>query len=100
MSYTFIRASANRKTGPIPQTYSARETCPPSCAHYGADCYGEDFYTRMQWDKVPARGVPANRIKRAQQLQNMIAAEAPEDQAQARQLIQRGRQEFQTTAKG
>lgn len=44
--------------------------------------------------------VPANRIKRAQQLQNMIAAEAPEDQAQARQLIQRGRQEFQTNAKG
>ena len=44
--------------------------------------------------------VPANRIKRAQQLQNMITAEAPEDQAHARQLIQRGRQEFQTNAKG
>ena len=44
--------------------------------------------------------VPANRIKRAQQLQNMIAAEAPEDQAHARQLIQRGRQEFQHNEKG
>ena len=44
--------------------------------------------------------VPANRIKRAQQLQNMITAEAPEDQAHARKLIQRGRQEFQTNAKG
>jgi hypothetical protein len=57
MTYTFIRASGNRKTGPIPQTYSARSTCPPSCAHYGADCYGEDYFTRMQWDKVPARGI-------------------------------------------
>jgi hypothetical protein len=44
--------------------------------------------------------VPANRIKRAQQLQALIAAEDPADKAQARQLIQRGRQEFQTTAKG
>jgi len=62
MSYTFIRASANRKTGPIPQTYSLRATCPPSCAHYGADCYGEDYFTRMQWDKVPARGVPIDQL--------------------------------------
>jgi len=62
MQYTFIRASNNRKTGPIPQTYSPRASCPPSCAHYGDDCYGEDFYTRMQWDKVPARGVPIDQL--------------------------------------
>jgi hypothetical protein len=62
MTYTFIRASGNRKTGPIPQTYRARSTCPPSCAHYGADCYGEDFFTRMQWDKVPARGIPIDAL--------------------------------------
>jgi hypothetical protein len=60
--YTFIRASSNRKTGPIPQTYSARNTCPPSCSHYGQDCYAEDFHTRMQWDKVPARGVPIDQL--------------------------------------
>lgn len=44
--------------------------------------------------------VPANRIKRAKELQALIAAEAPEDQALARQLIHRGRQEYQTNAKG
>jgi hypothetical protein len=54
--YHFIRESENRKTGPIPVVYSARETCPPSCAHYRADCYAEDFFTRMTWDKVPQRG--------------------------------------------
>lgn len=57
MLYSFIRESGNRKTGPIPVTYSQRETCPPSCPHYRRDCYAEDFYTRLSWDKVPARGL-------------------------------------------
>jgi hypothetical protein len=57
MKYQFIKKSANSKTGPIPVTYSQRETCPPSCAHYRSDCYAEDYYTRMNWDKVPGRGV-------------------------------------------
>jgi len=57
MKYQFIKKSANVKTGPIPVTYSQRETCPPSCAHYRADCYAEDYYTRMNWDKVGNRGV-------------------------------------------
>lgn len=52
----FIAKSGNRKTGQIPVTYSERGTCPPSCPHYKTDCYGEDFYTRLAWDKVPARG--------------------------------------------
>jgi len=56
--YHFVPVSSNRKTGPIPVTYSERETCPLSCPHYRADCYAEDFYTRMVWDKVAARGVP------------------------------------------
>lgn len=56
MRYHFIKKSSNRKTGAIPVTYSQRETCPPSCPHYRADCYAEDFYTRMSWDKVPQRG--------------------------------------------
>ena len=56
MKYHFIRESGNRKTGPIPVTYSERGTCPPSCPHYRADCYAEDFYTRLSWDKVPQRG--------------------------------------------
>lgn len=54
--YHFVKVSANSKTGPIPVTYSERETCPPSCPHYRADCYAEDYYTRMTWDKVTQRG--------------------------------------------
>ena len=56
MKYHFIRESGNRKTGSIPVTYSERETCPESCPHYRSDCYAEDYFTRMSWDKVPQRG--------------------------------------------
>lgn len=56
MKYHFVLKSANSKTGPIPVTYSQRETCPESCPHYRADCYAEDYYTRMSWDKVAERG--------------------------------------------
>ena len=56
MKIHFIKQSANSKTGPIPVTYSQRETCPESCPHYRADCYAEDYYTRLLWDKVAARG--------------------------------------------
>lgn len=52
----FVPVSSNSKTGPIPVTYSERATCPPSCPHYREDCYAEDYYTRMVWDKVGARG--------------------------------------------
>jgi hypothetical protein len=55
--YHYIERSDNRKTGPIPTVYSERSTCPPSCKHYRADCYAEDFFTRLNWDKVGQRGV-------------------------------------------
>ena len=33
MRTLIIKESGNKKTGPIPTTYSERKTCPPSCAH-------------------------------------------------------------------
>lgn len=65
MKYHFIQASSNRKTGPIPQTYTSRESCPPSCSQYRSACYAEDFYTRMTWDKVDQRGQDLNGLVRA-----------------------------------
>lgn len=52
MKFQFIQASSNVKTGPIPQTYTSRESCPPSCPHYRGSCYAEGFYTRMIWDRL------------------------------------------------
>ena len=57
MKFQAVKQSSNLKTGPIPVTYSQRDTCPPSCPHYLDDCYAEGFHTRMTWDKIPARGV-------------------------------------------
>lgn len=57
MKFSFTHASSNRKTGPIPVTSTERQSCPPSCPQYRAACYAEDFYTRMNWDKIPARGI-------------------------------------------
>ena len=54
--FHFVRTSSNTKTGKIPVVYSERKTCPPSCAHYRTDCYAEDYFVRMTWDKVAARG--------------------------------------------
>ena len=86
MKYHFIQASSNRKTGPIPQTYTSRESCPPSCAHYRADCYAEDFYTRLTWDKVPARGTDLeglltaiNRLPKGQLWRHNVAGDLPGD---------------------
>lgn len=57
MTYKFVRTSENRKTGPIPQTYNERNTCPPSCPHYRTSCYAENFHTRLTWDKVGKTGI-------------------------------------------
>jgi hypothetical protein len=57
MKIHFVPVSSNSKTGPIPVTYSERETCPTSCPHYRTSCYADaGFHTRMVWDKVTERG--------------------------------------------
>lgn len=53
MAFQFIPISSNAKTGPIPQTYSERATCPPSCPHDRSSCYAHaGYYTRLNWDAV------------------------------------------------
>lgn len=56
MPTLLIDQSANRKTGPLPVTYSERSTCPPSCPHIGADCYAEAFHTRLAWERAATDG--------------------------------------------
>ena len=53
----FVLKSSNSKTGPIPVTYSGRDTCPPSCPHYRASCYAEGYYTSLAWNRVERDGV-------------------------------------------
>lgn len=48
----FVAKSANAKTGPLPVAYVARESCPPSCAHYRASCYAEGGPARLAWNRA------------------------------------------------
>ena len=49
----FIRRSGNAKVGPIPVTYSAPSTCPPSCPLKGSGCYAElAMWTAKAWRAV------------------------------------------------
>ena len=52
MRAIFVQKSANVKTGPIPVTYTERDSCPPSCPHYRTDCYAEAFHTRLAWNRA------------------------------------------------
>jgi len=53
----FVRESANVKTGKIPVTYSAENTCPPSCPHFRGSCYAEGFHTRLAWNRAGRDGL-------------------------------------------
>jgi len=46
----------NRKTGPIPTAYVARESCPSSCPLLGNGCYAETGNIGLHWRKM--KGVP------------------------------------------
>jgi hypothetical protein len=48
----FVAETANRKTGPLPVVYAARETCPASCAHYRTSCYAEGGPARLAWNRA------------------------------------------------
>ena len=45
-------ASRNAKTGPIPVTTTARDTCPTACPFKDNGCYAESGPLRLFWDKV------------------------------------------------
>lgn len=50
----FVRKSGNVKTGPIPVSYTERDSCPAHCPlKQDGSCYAEaGFYTRMAWSRA------------------------------------------------
>lgn len=55
MSYKnvkFVAKSGNRKTGPIPVSYTERSSCPDSCALKDGACYARFSFTGMVWGIV------------------------------------------------
>jgi len=52
MNTAFTPISGNGKTGPIPTSTSARETCPETCPFYDAGCYAKAGPQAIHWRKV------------------------------------------------
>jgi hypothetical protein len=53
MNYQLVKKSHNSKTGEIPVSTSAAETCPSACPFKANGCYAEaGFYTNLNWKKV------------------------------------------------
>ncbi len=50
----FTRISANQKTGPIPVSMSAKETCPDSCPLKHGGCYASGGPINLHWLRVSA----------------------------------------------
>lgn len=53
--FSFVRVSANRKTGPIPVTNTSAATCPPSCGLF-AQCYAKSGHVTIHWRKLSVPG--------------------------------------------
>lgn len=48
----FCESSRNRKTGPIPVTFTSRETCPVGCPWREGGCYAENHLVGMHWRRL------------------------------------------------
>ena len=54
MNVALTPISSNRKTGPMPVSYSTKEWCPDTCPLKAAGCYAKHGHTGIHWRKVTA----------------------------------------------
>jgi hypothetical protein len=81
----FVRTTANRKTGPIPVTYTEAATCPDACPLKGGHgCYAEGGPTAMAWKRAEKHGVDwdtlcdeISRLPRHQRWRHNVAGDLP-----------------------
>lgn len=54
MKYHLSPKSSNPKTGKIPVSTTAKDSCPTACPFMGNGCYADNYPLRGHWDKVSA----------------------------------------------
>ena len=107
--------SRNKKTGPIPVSTSARETCPPSCAFYDKGCYAKGGPLGLFWRKVSekkagiawqeflqgVKRLPKGQLWRHNQAGDLPGIESEIDKAALKDLVQanKGKRGFTYTHK-
>lgn len=52
-----VRVSANKKTGPIPVSYTTPESCPDACSLKKNGCYADSGPVHYAWRKAESHGV-------------------------------------------
>lgn len=52
-----VRVSANKKTGPIPVSYTTPESCPDACSLKKNGCYADNGPVHYAWRKAESHGV-------------------------------------------
>lgn len=58
-----IAHSKNAKTGDIVQTYTQKGSCPIRCPFHLSGCYGENYFTNMQWNRAETAGVYPHQLR-------------------------------------
>jgi len=53
----FVRVSANKKTGPIPVSYTTPESCPDACSLKKNGCYADSGPVQFAWRRAESHGV-------------------------------------------
>ena len=52
-----VRVSANKKTGPIPVSYTTSESCPDACPLKKNGCYADSGPVHYAWRKAESHGI-------------------------------------------
>jgi hypothetical protein len=56
--YLFVPRSSNSKTGPMPVTYTSRDSCPSTCPLAGdKGCYAEGGPVSLAWRRAATHGI-------------------------------------------
>ena len=55
-----VRVSANKKTGPIPVSYTTPDSCPDACPLKKNGCYADNGPVHYAWRKAESHGVEWN----------------------------------------
>lgn len=71
MKFQFTRVSSNKKTGKIPTTMSAKDTCPATCPLNGNGCYAQNGPTNIWWTKISNGVAGLDEVEFIQQIKKL-----------------------------
>lgn len=87
MNFSFTRISGNSKTGPIPVSMTARNSCPDTCKLKSSGCYASAGMVALHWRKLDNAGLnletftqKVKELPKGQLWRHNIAGDIPSDE--------------------